>query len=158
MGRTVHSGPIGPVSDIAIRTGRKITWDPVKEEILGGPDASRTLSLPRASVVAAVVHKRRSTEASSVAVAPAPTDLASVEPGLVHYRDGAHRRPPPTLRRWSQGLCTTPRENPHPAPGDPSISLRTGSCVGAAEDWPPREPCRNGVPNSRALDFRLWRE
>ena len=116
MGRTVHSGPIGPVSDIAIRTGRKITWDLVKEEILGDPHASRMLSPPLASAVAAVVHKHRSTEASSVAVAPAPTDLASVEPGLVHYTP---REPPPgpwrsldfaedrLLRRCSRGLAAT---------------------------------------------------
>jgi hypothetical protein len=32
------------LSDIAIRTRRKIRWDPVKEEIIGGEDASRRLS------------------------------------------------------------------------------------------------------------------
>jgi hypothetical protein len=32
------------LSDIAIRTERKITWDPVKEEIIGDTEASRYLS------------------------------------------------------------------------------------------------------------------
>ena len=40
----VHSDIISHVSDIAIRTGRKITWDPAKEEIVGDPDASRMLT------------------------------------------------------------------------------------------------------------------
>jgi ribosomal protein S28E/S33 len=40
----VRSDLVSQVSDIAIRTGRKITWDPVKEEILGDPDASRMVS------------------------------------------------------------------------------------------------------------------
>ena len=40
----VHSDLISQVSDIAIRTGRKITWDPTKEEIVGDPDASRLVS------------------------------------------------------------------------------------------------------------------
>ena len=53
----------------------------------------------------AVVRKLRSTKASSVVVSVAPTDLVSVEPGLVHYTGGQNPgRPPPTLRRWSQGL------------------------------------------------------
>jgi len=40
----VHSDSIGHVSEIAVRTGRKITWDPVKETILGDAEASRYLS------------------------------------------------------------------------------------------------------------------
>jgi len=40
----VHSDLISQVSDIAIRLGRRLVWDPAKEEILGDPDASRMLS------------------------------------------------------------------------------------------------------------------
>jgi len=40
----VRSDIISHISDIAIRAGRKITWDPVKEEICGDPDASRMLT------------------------------------------------------------------------------------------------------------------
>jgi predicted dehydrogenase len=40
----VRSDIVSHVSDIAIRAGRKITWDPVKEVILGDPDASRMLT------------------------------------------------------------------------------------------------------------------
>ncbi len=40
----VRSDLISQVSDIAIRTGRKITWDPVREEIVGDADASRLVS------------------------------------------------------------------------------------------------------------------
>jgi len=40
----VRSDIISHLSDIAIRSGRKITWDPIKEEILGDADASRMLS------------------------------------------------------------------------------------------------------------------
>lgn len=40
----VHSDIISHVSNIAVRAGRKITWDPVKEEILGDVEASRTLT------------------------------------------------------------------------------------------------------------------
>ena len=40
----VRSDIISHVSDIAIRTGRKITWDPIKEEIAGDADASRMLT------------------------------------------------------------------------------------------------------------------
>jgi glucose-fructose oxidoreductase len=39
----VHSDIISHVSDIAIRSGRKITWDPAKEEIVGDEAASRRL-------------------------------------------------------------------------------------------------------------------
>jgi predicted dehydrogenase len=39
----VRSDIISHISDIAIRTGRKITWDPIKEEIIGDPEASRLL-------------------------------------------------------------------------------------------------------------------
>ena len=40
----VRSDVVSHVSDIAIRTGRKITWDPAKEEIVGDEGASRMLS------------------------------------------------------------------------------------------------------------------
>ena len=39
-----RSDVICHLSDIAIRTGRKITWDPVEERIVGDPDASRWLA------------------------------------------------------------------------------------------------------------------
>jgi glucose-fructose oxidoreductase len=41
-----HSDLISHMGDICIRTGRKIRWDPVKEEILGDEEASRMLSRP----------------------------------------------------------------------------------------------------------------
>jgi hypothetical protein len=34
------------LTDIAVRTGRKITWDPVREQIIGDPDAARLLWRP----------------------------------------------------------------------------------------------------------------
>jgi hypothetical protein len=34
------------LTDIAVRTGRTITWDPVREEIVGDPDAARLLWRP----------------------------------------------------------------------------------------------------------------
>jgi predicted dehydrogenase len=40
----VHSDNISQISDIAIRSGRKIVWDPVNEEILGDEQASRRLT------------------------------------------------------------------------------------------------------------------
>ena len=40
----VRSDSIGHLSEIAVRTGRKITWDPVKESIIGDSDAERYLS------------------------------------------------------------------------------------------------------------------
>jgi len=40
----VRSDSIGHVSEIAVRSGRKITWDPMKEQIIGDPDAERYLS------------------------------------------------------------------------------------------------------------------
>jgi predicted dehydrogenase len=40
----VHSDIISHVSDIAIRMGRKIVWDPVAEEIVGDEQASRMLT------------------------------------------------------------------------------------------------------------------
>ncbi len=40
----VHSDIISHISDIAIRSGRKITWDPIKEEIIGDEAASRMLT------------------------------------------------------------------------------------------------------------------
>ena len=35
---------LGHISEIAIRCGRKITWDPVKEEIIGDATATRMLT------------------------------------------------------------------------------------------------------------------
>jgi len=40
----VRSDLISQVSDIAIRMGRKIVWDPAKEQIIGDPDAARLVS------------------------------------------------------------------------------------------------------------------
>jgi len=40
----VHSDIISHISDIAIRSERKIVWDPVKEEIVGDEEASRRLT------------------------------------------------------------------------------------------------------------------
>ncbi len=40
----VHSDIVSHVCDIAIRTGRKIKWDPLEEEIIGDPEASRMLT------------------------------------------------------------------------------------------------------------------
>jgi hypothetical protein len=40
----VHSDIISHVSDIAIRMGRKVVWDPVLEEIVGDEQASRMLT------------------------------------------------------------------------------------------------------------------
>ena len=37
---------ISHLGDIAIRTGRKITWDPVQEQIVGDEQASRMMSRP----------------------------------------------------------------------------------------------------------------
>jgi len=42
----VRSDLISHMCDIAVRTGRKITWCPKKEEILGDPEASRMLHRP----------------------------------------------------------------------------------------------------------------
>ena len=42
----LRSDTISHLSDIVVRTGRKITWDPKKEKIIGDPDASRMLSRP----------------------------------------------------------------------------------------------------------------
>jgi predicted dehydrogenase len=40
----VRSDIISHVSDIAIRSGRKITWDPIKEQIVGDEEAARRLT------------------------------------------------------------------------------------------------------------------
>jgi predicted dehydrogenase len=40
----VHSDLISHLGEIAVRAGRKITWDPVREEILGDEEASRMLT------------------------------------------------------------------------------------------------------------------
>jgi len=42
----VYSDIISHLADIAIRTGRKIKWDPAKEQILGDAEAARMLSRP----------------------------------------------------------------------------------------------------------------
>jgi hypothetical protein len=42
----VRSDLMSHISDIAVRTGRTITWDPVKEEIVGDPQASGMLTRP----------------------------------------------------------------------------------------------------------------
>jgi len=42
----VRSNAMNTVADIAIRAGRKIVWDPVKEEIVGDERASRRLARP----------------------------------------------------------------------------------------------------------------
>ena len=39
----VRSDVISHICDIAVRTGRKITWDPKKEDIVGDPEASKML-------------------------------------------------------------------------------------------------------------------
>jgi len=40
----VRSDIISHISDIAVRTGRKITWDPVNEQIIGDVEAARMLT------------------------------------------------------------------------------------------------------------------
>jgi hypothetical protein len=45
----VQSDFVSHLSDIAIRTGRRIRWDPVREEIVGDEMASRLLSRPMRS-------------------------------------------------------------------------------------------------------------
>jgi hypothetical protein len=45
----VRSDVISQISDIAIRTKRKITWDPKKEIIVGDTEASKMLSRPMRS-------------------------------------------------------------------------------------------------------------
>jgi hypothetical protein len=45
----VQSDFISHLSDIAIRTGRKIAWDPAREAILGDEPASRMLTRPMRS-------------------------------------------------------------------------------------------------------------
>ena len=42
----VQSDFISHLSDIAVRTGRKIRWDPVQETIIGDPGAERRMSRP----------------------------------------------------------------------------------------------------------------
>jgi hypothetical protein len=39
----IRSDAISHLCDIAIREGRRITWDPLKEEIVGDPAASRRM-------------------------------------------------------------------------------------------------------------------
>jgi hypothetical protein len=45
----VRSDAISHLSDIAIRLGRKIYWDPVKEDIIGDESAARMLTRPMRS-------------------------------------------------------------------------------------------------------------
>ncbi len=40
----VYSDVISHLSDIAIRLGRKIKWDPAKEQIIGDEEAARMLT------------------------------------------------------------------------------------------------------------------
>lgn len=40
----VRSDAISHLSDIAIRSGRKIVWDPLREQLVGDPEAARRLS------------------------------------------------------------------------------------------------------------------
>jgi hypothetical protein len=42
----VRSDIISHLCDIAVRTKRKITWDPKKEEIVGDADAAKMLHRP----------------------------------------------------------------------------------------------------------------
>lgn len=42
----VRSDIVSHICDIAIRTGRKITWDPSKEQIVDDPEATKMLSRP----------------------------------------------------------------------------------------------------------------
>ncbi len=42
----VRSDIMSHICQIAVRRGRKIAWDPVKEEIIGDTEASRMLSRP----------------------------------------------------------------------------------------------------------------
>ena len=41
-----RSATVCHLGNIAILTGRKLTWDPVKEEIVGDPEAARRVSRP----------------------------------------------------------------------------------------------------------------
>ena len=41
---TVRSDIISHLCDIAVRTGEKITWDPVKQEIIGGSEKARAMA------------------------------------------------------------------------------------------------------------------
>jgi hypothetical protein len=45
----VQSDIVSHLSDIAIRTGRKIQWDPGRERIVGDADAARLCSRPMRS-------------------------------------------------------------------------------------------------------------
>jgi len=49
IGSAVQSDFVSHLSDIAIRTGRTIHWDPIREEIIGDEMASRMLSRPMRS-------------------------------------------------------------------------------------------------------------
>lgn len=42
----IRSDTISHMSDIAIRTGRPIKWDPVAERIIGDAEASKRLDRP----------------------------------------------------------------------------------------------------------------
>lgn len=46
LDHAVRSDIISHVCDIAVRTGRKITWDPKKEEVVGDEEASKMLRRP----------------------------------------------------------------------------------------------------------------
>jgi hypothetical protein len=40
---------VAHLGNIAMLTGRKIKWDPAREEIIGDPEASRLLARPKRS-------------------------------------------------------------------------------------------------------------
>ncbi|OHB74922.1 MAG: dehydrogenase [Planctomycetes bacterium RBG_16_64_10] len=46
LDHAVRSDIISQLGDIAVRTGRKISWDPVQEMIVGDPEAARMLTRP----------------------------------------------------------------------------------------------------------------
>jgi len=45
-GDAVRSDIISQLGDIAIRVGRKIIWDPIRETIVGDDDAARRMTRP----------------------------------------------------------------------------------------------------------------
>jgi len=44
MNDAVRSDVMSHLCDIAIRTGEQITWDPVKQEIIGGSDKAKAMA------------------------------------------------------------------------------------------------------------------
>ncbi len=41
LDEAIISDTISHMGNIAIRTGRKVTWDPVKGEVIGDPEANK---------------------------------------------------------------------------------------------------------------------